>query len=50
MTAAVSGMTRLRNAMSSSRNDSPTTTAMNSGILRPRTFAKSTLIAVSPYV
>ena len=48
MTAAVNGMPRLRNAISSSMNDKPTTTAMNSGILRASTLAKSTLIAVSP--
>ena len=48
MTAAVNGTTRLRNATISSTNDRPTTTAMNSGILRASTFAKSTLMAVSP--
>ena len=48
MTAAVSGMTTLRNAISSSRNDSPTTAAMNSGILADSTWVKSTETAVCP--
>ena len=48
ITAAVSGMTRLRNAIISSRNDRPTTATMNSGILAASTFAKSTRIAVWP--
>ena len=48
MTAAVSGMTRLRNTTASSRNDSTTTSPMNSGSLDDSTRAKSTKMAVVP--
>ena len=49
MTAAVSGTTRLRNASArAGLKNNPTTTAMNIGILRLSTLAKSTLMAVFP--
>ncbi len=48
MTAAVSGMTRLRNTAISSRKLSSTTTPMNSGSLADRTWLKSSKIAVLP--
>ena len=48
MAAAVSGMTMLRNTMASSRNDSTTTSPMNSGSLDESTRAKSTKMAVLP--
>ena len=47
MAAAVNGMTRLRNAISSSRNDSPTTAAMNSGIFADSTSVKSSVHSLS---
>jgi len=48
MTAAVRGMTMLRKATMSSRNDSPTTERKKIGILAWSTLAKSTWIAVMP--
>ena len=48
MTAAVSGMTMLRNTTASSRNESTTTRPMNSGSLDDSTWAKSTKMAVFP--
>ena len=48
MIAAVAGITRLRNTAISSRNDSSTTTPMNSGSLLESTLAKSAKIAVCP--
>jgi hypothetical protein len=50
MTAAVSGITMLRNTAISSRKLSTTTTPMNSGSLRDRTVLKSSKIAVCPPV
>ena len=48
ITDAIAGTTRLRNTAISSRNDSSTTTPMNSGSLLVRTFEKSSKIAVWP--
>ena len=48
MTAAVSGISRLRNAIISSRQPSSTITKMNSGSLSVSTPAKSSKIAVMP--
>ena len=48
MTAAVSGITRLRNTIMSNRNDRPTTSAMKSGSFDASTLAKSMKIAVLP--
>ena len=48
MTAAVSGMTRLRNTIISSRNDSSTTRPMKSGSFELSTLAKSMKMAVVP--
>ena len=41
MTAAVSGITMLRNTVMSNRNDRITTRPMNSGSFELNTFAKS---------
>ena len=48
ITAAVSGMTMLRNAIISSRQPSSTITKMNSGSFSESTTAKSSKIAVMP--
>ena len=48
MTAAIAGITRLRNTAVSSRKESSTTTPMNSGSLLESTFEKSAKIAVWP--
>ena len=48
ITAAVSGISTLRNAIISSRQPSSTITKMNSGSLSVSTPAKSSKIAVMP--
>ena len=48
MTAAVNGMTMLRNTPASSRKESATTSPMNRGSLEVSTRAKSTKMAVFP--
>ena len=48
ITAAVRGMTMLRNTMDSRRKESSTTRPMNRGSFDPSTRAKSTKIAVLP--
>ena len=48
ITAAVAGMSRLRNATTSSRKLSPTIARMNHGIFALTTAAKSTKVAVTP--
>ena len=48
ITAAVSGMTKLRNTMAKRMNDIRTTNPMNSGSLDVKTLAKSTKMAVCP--
>ena len=48
ITAAVAGISRLRNAIISSRQPSSTITAMNSGSFSVSTPAKSSKIAVIP--